>query len=154
MAGLGRHLGSHPRGQVEVGDVVDGDLDLVLVAPIGGKLVEPGVVVGDEVAPLQDPELFLARGAAGGAAARGPGHRTGRRGSAERHRRRPLHEAAPADLLLEELPHSRPPISRMAGSSARGLPAAWARITPHPGESKPDSDSALEQRLGPPPHWR
>ena len=56
VAGPGGELRGHPRGQHEMGDVIDANLDPVLLAPLLHEhVVEPGVVGGDEVAPLEDP---------------------------------------------------------------------------------------------------
>src|SRR2546428_41781 len=56
VAGTGRELGRHARGNVEMGNVVDPYLDAVFLAPFLGELVVPGVVRRDEVAPLQDSQ--------------------------------------------------------------------------------------------------
>ena len=45
-------LRGHARRQLEVGDVVDPHFDAVLVSPLFRELVEPGVVRGNEMAPL------------------------------------------------------------------------------------------------------
>ena len=46
--------------QVDEVDVVDDDVGVVLLAPLLAEgAVEPGVVGGDEVAPLQNLESFL-----------------------------------------------------------------------------------------------
>src|SRR5581483_3631503 len=70
VAGAGRRLGRQAGGDGGVLDVVDLDVDLFLVAPALGVLVEPVVVGWDEVAPEQDLErgagLRLRRRAAGG----------------------------------------------------------------------------------------
>lgn len=53
VAGARRKLGRVARGQLEVRDVVDAHAYAVLVTPFLRELVEPGIVGGDEVAPLQ-----------------------------------------------------------------------------------------------------
>ena len=57
VARLRRHLGSGAGHHIREADVVDSDLHTVLGAPLLGKRVEPRVVGGHEVAPLQDLEL-------------------------------------------------------------------------------------------------
>src|SRR5690606_19240040 len=52
----GRDLGGDGRREVGEVDVVDDDGDAVRRAPLAGVLVEPGVVRGHDVAPLQDPQ--------------------------------------------------------------------------------------------------
>src|SRR5262249_10252362 len=54
--GSRRELGGHPRGNLQVGDVVDSNLHPVLVAPLLGELVIPDVVGGNEVTPLEDSQ--------------------------------------------------------------------------------------------------
>src|SRR5262249_56053545 len=52
-----RELGGHPRGDFQVRDVVHLHLDAVLLAPLGGPLVEPDVVGGNDTAPTQNSPL-------------------------------------------------------------------------------------------------
>jgi len=54
VASAGGELGRHAGGDVEMRNVVDPYLNAVLVAPLLGELVVPGVVRGDEMAPLED----------------------------------------------------------------------------------------------------
>src|SRR5207249_1608266 len=54
-----RNLGIGARAQIGEGDVVDGDLHSLGHSPILGVLVEPDVVGGDEVAPLDDLQGLL-----------------------------------------------------------------------------------------------
>ena len=56
VPGAGRELRREPRGQLEMRDAIDPHLDAGLLAPLLDELVEPGVVGGDEVTPLQDPQ--------------------------------------------------------------------------------------------------
>ncbi len=56
---LSRDLGVGACRQVRQGDVVHRNLDTLLRAPVLRVLVEPGVVRGDEVAPLHDLERLL-----------------------------------------------------------------------------------------------
>src|SRR6266516_2242600 len=72
VALAGVDLGGGAGGEQGVVDVVDGHGDAVVLAPLLGPAVEPGVVAGDEMAPLQDPELLPALRAGG---SRGPGAR-------------------------------------------------------------------------------
>jgi len=52
MTRAGRRLGRGARGDVLHGNVVDGDRDAILLAPVRGELVEPFVEGRDEMAPL------------------------------------------------------------------------------------------------------
>ena len=61
------------------GNVVDRDRDLVLLAPVLGEFVEPGVVLRNEMGPLHDRQRFVVR--------RARAKRMARKASA-RHRRR------------------------------------------------------------------
>src|SRR6266576_2855620 len=56
---LRRHFCVGTRDELGEVDVIHGDLDTLARAPILGVLVEPHVVGGDEVAPLQDLERLL-----------------------------------------------------------------------------------------------
>src|SRR5215467_4479699 len=56
VPGAGRHLGGGARRQLEMGNVVDRGVDAVLLAPVADEAVEPFVVLGHEMAPLQDLE--------------------------------------------------------------------------------------------------
>ena len=67
VPGARGELGGHPRRDLQVRDVVHAHLDAVLLAPLGGELVEPDVVGRDEVAPREDAQrgpLELRRGLA------------------------------------------------------------------------------------------
>src|SRR5439155_26255688 len=75
--GFGGGLGGQASRQIEVGDVIDGDVHLVPGAPVRGPLVEPDVVRGNEVAPLEDvqvaAEVLGGRGRGGWRTRRGGG---------------------------------------------------------------------------------
>ena len=60
VPGARGRLGGHSRGQERVEDVVDLDLDVVLLSPVHApRLVEPDVVRGNEVRPLDDRQVAL-----------------------------------------------------------------------------------------------
>ena len=50
----GRRLGRRACRNVLHGNMVDGDGDLVFLAPVLGEFIEPRVVLGNEVRPLHD----------------------------------------------------------------------------------------------------
>src|SRR5262249_42032913 len=56
---LSRRLCSRACGNVLNRDVVDRDRNLVLLAPISGEFIEPGVIFRNEVAPLYDRQRFV-----------------------------------------------------------------------------------------------
>ena len=108
VARSGRGFGSRTRGHVRDRDVVDGDGNLVLLAPVLCELVEPFVVSGNEVAPLHDRQRL------------GVGHRAGHKG--RRHRAggdegatRLLQETASRDARKPANAHSNPPPFGLSG---------------------------------------
>src|SRR5262249_181306 len=56
VSGLGGDLGRGAGREFKVRDVINRNGDAVLLAPILGEGIEPGVVLGNEMAPLQDFE--------------------------------------------------------------------------------------------------
>ena len=56
VPGARGELGGHPRRDLQVRDMVHAHLDAVLLAPLGGELVEPDVVGRDEVAPRENAQ--------------------------------------------------------------------------------------------------
>jgi hypothetical protein len=79
VAGLRGDLGGRPRHHVGEPDVIHGDLDALLAAPLLGPRIEPLVVGRNEMAPLEDLEL------AGRARVADDDRGTGRGGGAEGH---------------------------------------------------------------------
>src|SRR6266851_8372955 len=55
----GGDLGVGPRSEIGERDMVNGDLDPLGRPPVLGVLVEPDVVGGDEMAPLEDLQGLL-----------------------------------------------------------------------------------------------
>src|SRR5881397_1959367 len=126
---LRRDLGVGPRPEVSEGDVVDCDLHAFRGPPVLGVLVEPPVVRGDEVAPLQDLERLLP--------ALDPDR--GTQGNGGRRPRRRGDELAPVDplvlhhgpilhWLIEKCVRSRNP-----GPPARGQPREHGLRAADPG---------------------
>src|SRR5262249_38626253 len=56
MARSGADFRGSARRKLKVGYVIDRDGDPVLLPPVAGKAIDPPVVLGDEMAPLQDLE--------------------------------------------------------------------------------------------------
>ena len=56
----GVDLRCRPGRELGIVDVIDGDGDAVVLAPLLGEAVEPRVVRGDEMAPLEDLQLLRA----------------------------------------------------------------------------------------------
>ena len=104
---LSRDLGVRPRREVRQGDMVYGDLDPLLRAPVLGVLVEPRVVGRDEMTPLNDLERLL-RPLDQDGGAKGHG---GRRGAGRGDELPPIHPFPPGHGSI--LPCSR------AGSGVR-----------------------------------
>ena len=54
MSSSRRNLGRGARRQLQMGDVINGYGDAVLLAPLRCKTIEPFIVLRHEMAPLED----------------------------------------------------------------------------------------------------
>src|SRR2546423_15438237 len=108
MAGLRRDIGRGVRHDVRKPDVVDGDLDATLGSPVLRPRIEPLVVGGDEVRPLEDLQLACS------ACVPGEHRRAGSSGGGAPHEGGALYDETTAGL-----PVSWPPPEGMGGPPQR-----------------------------------
>ncbi len=143
---LRRGLGRAARVDLGRRHVIDDDLGPVLRAPLlRVDAVEPGVVAGHEVAPLQDPERLLRRRSP--SSREGPHESAGTAPAAMRRSRR-FQEPAPRDPGALSLRHRRVSSPRHGAGAPGPKSIIPSRGRPRPGSSLPEDHAPRRVRRG------